>query len=152
VRRDRRLGVEQGAGIDDERRAGGARLLVEELFLPVGPAGDEIHTDEFGRVRVQFPWDREGNSDERSSCWVRVSQGWAGAGFGMMNVPRVGQEVLVAFMDGNPDLPIVVGRAFNATARIPYSLPAEKTLSYWRTSSTPGATPAASSCSSRGWC
>jgi type VI secretion system secreted protein VgrG len=106
--------------------------------IVVGPPGQEIHCDEFGRVKVRFPWDRGGGGDDAASCWVRVSQGWAGAGFGMMNVPRVGQEVLVAFMDGNPDLPVVVGRAYNGTARVPYSLPAEKTLSYWRTSSTPG--------------
>jgi type VI secretion system secreted protein VgrG len=105
--------------------------------IVVGPPGDDIHCDEYGRVKVRFPWDR-GEQGDDAGCWVRVSQGWAGAGFGMMNIPRVGQEVLVAFIDGNPDLPVVVGRAFNATARHPYSLPAEKTLSYWRTSSTPG--------------
>jgi type VI secretion system secreted protein VgrG len=104
----------------------------------VGPAGQEIHCDEFGRVKVKFPWDRDGQSDDTASCWIRVSQGWAGAGFGMMNIPRIGQEVTVAFVEGNPDLPIVVGRTFNATARVPYSLPADKTLSYWRTSSSPG--------------
>ncbi|NUQ74905.1 MAG: type VI secretion system tip protein VgrG [Polyangiaceae bacterium] len=104
----------------------------------VGPAGQEIHCDEFGRVKVKFPWDREGKSDDTASCWIRVSQGWAGAGFGMMNIPRIGQEVTVAFIEGNPDLPVVVGRTFNATARVPYSLPGDKTLSYWRTSSTPG--------------
>ncbi|NUQ73208.1 MAG: type VI secretion system tip protein VgrG [Polyangiaceae bacterium] len=106
--------------------------------IVVGPPGQDIHCDEYGRVKVRFPWDRDGKGDDTASCWVRVSQGWAGAGFGMMNIPRVGQEVLVAFLDGNPDLPVVVGRAFNATARMPYSLPAEKTVSYWRTSSTPG--------------
>jgi type VI secretion system secreted protein VgrG len=106
--------------------------------IVVGPSGQESHCDEFGRVKVKFPWDREGKSDDTASCWIRVSQGWAGAGFGMMNIPRIGQEVTVAFVDGNPDLPVVVGRTFNATARVPYSLPGDKTLSYWRTSSTPG--------------
>ncbi len=120
------------------RAAKQPRVTGVQSGIVVGPPGQEVHCDEYGRVKVRFPWDRDGKNDDTSSCWVRVSQGWAGAGFGMMNVPRVGQEVLVAFMDGNPDLPIVVGRAFNATARVPYSLPAEKTLSYWRTSSTPG--------------
>src|SRR6185436_11230814 len=65
----------------------------------VGPAGEEIHTDEFGRVRVQFPWDREGKNDDGSSCWIRVSQGWAGTGYGMIVLPRIGQEVLVGFLN-----------------------------------------------------
>ena len=103
----------------------------------VGPEGQEIHTDEFGRVRVQFPWDREGNSDENSSCWMRVSQGWAGIGYGMINVPRVGQEVLVGFLQGDPDQPLVVGRVFNEVHPVPYKLPEHKTVSGWRTSSSP---------------
>ena len=104
----------------------------------VGPPGEEIHTDEFGRVRVQFHWDREGGFDEGSSCWMRVSQGWAGSGFGMIALPRVGQEVLVAFLEGNPDHPVVVGRLFNATSPVPYDLPANKTKSGWKSDSTPG--------------
>jgi len=104
----------------------------------VGPKGQEIHTDEFGRVRVQFPWDREGKSDELSSCWIRVSQGWAGTGYGMIVLPRVGQEVLVGFLQGDPDQPIVVGRVFNATQQVPYSLPANKTRSTWKSDSSPG--------------
>jgi len=104
----------------------------------VGPLGQEIHTDEFGRVRVQFRWDREGKSDEGSSCWIRVSQGWAGTGFGMINLPRIGQEVLVGFLDGDPDQPIVVGRVYNAIEQVPYKLPDNKTVSGWKTSSSPG--------------
>ena len=84
----------------------------------VGPAGQEIHTDEFGRVRVQFPWDREGKNDDGSSCWIRVSQGWAGTGYGMMVIPRIGHEVLVGFLNGDPDAPIVVGRVYNARVDI----------------------------------
>ncbi|APR86610.1 VgrG protein [Minicystis rosea] len=103
----------------------------------VGPKGQEIHTDEFGRVRVQFPWDREGNNDDHSSCWIRVSQGWAGTGFGMINIPRIGQEVLVGFLDGDPDQPIVVGRVFNAIQQVPYKLPENKTVSGWKTNSSP---------------
>lgn len=103
----------------------------------VGPPGAEIHTDEFGRVRVQFEWDREGRRDDNSSCWMRVSQGWAGAGFGMFLLPRVGQEVLVAFLDGDPDEPIVAGRAFNGRELVPYKLPDNKTVSTWKSASSP---------------
>jgi len=104
----------------------------------VGPAGQEIHTDEFGRVRVQFPWDREGKNDDDSSCWVRVSQGWAGTGYGMIMIPRVGQEVLIGFLEGDPDHPIVVGRVYNATQAVPYKLPDHKTRSTWKSNSSPG--------------
>ena len=104
----------------------------------VGPAGQEIHTDEFGRVRVQFPWDREGQSDNKSSCWMRVSQGWAGVGWGMITIPRIGQEVLVGFLGGDPDQPIVVGRVYNNTQRVPYKLPDHKTRSTWKSDSSPG--------------
>jgi uncharacterized protein involved in type VI secretion and phage assembly len=104
----------------------------------VGPKGEEIHTDELGRVRVQFHWDREGQHDEGSSCWMRVSQGWAGAGYGMITIPRVGQEVLVGFLEGDTDLPMVMGSAFSTTSRVPHSLPAHKTRSSWRGSSSPG--------------
>ena len=106
--------------------------------IVVGPPGQEIHTDEHGRVRVQLPWDREGQLNDGSSCWLRVSQGWAGAGFGMFALPRVGQEVLVAFLDGDPDQPIVVGRVANALNPLPLKLPDEKTQSAWRSASSPG--------------
>lgn len=104
----------------------------------VGPSGQEIHTDEFGRVRVQFPWDREGKNDDNSSCWIRVSQGWAGTGFGLINLPRIGQEVLVGFLEGNPDHPMVVGRVFNAKNPVPYTLPEHRTRSTWKSQSSPG--------------
>ena len=104
----------------------------------VGPAGEEIHTDEFGRVRVQLPWDREGKSDDKSSCWMRVSQGWAGGAYGMMHIPRIGQEVLIAFLDGNPDQPVVVGRVYNQRNPAPYELPERKTRSTWKSDSSPG--------------
>lgn len=116
----------------------GPRIHSVVTATVVGPAGEEIHTDEFGRVRVQFPWDREGTQDDNSSCWMRVSQGWAGAGFGLLALPRVGQEVLVGFVGGNPDQPIVVGRVFNATNEVPYRLPQHKTRSTWRSMSSPG--------------
>jgi type VI secretion system secreted protein VgrG len=104
----------------------------------VGPKGQEIHTDEFGRVRVQFPWDREGKFDDNSSCWIRVSQGWAGTGFGMIVIPRIGQEVLVGFLDGDPDQPVVTGRVFNAKELVPYKLPDHKTRSAWKSNSSLG--------------
>ena len=106
--------------------------------IVVGPKGEEIYTDELGRVRVQFHWDREGKLDENSSCWVRVSQGWAGTGFGMMVLPRVGQEVTVGFFEGDPDQPVIVGRVYNAVNRVPYKLPDDRTKSGWRTQSSPG--------------
>ena len=104
----------------------------------VGPADEEIHTDEFGRVRVEFPWQRGANMDDNSSCWIRVSQGWAGTGYGMLTIPRVGQEVLVAFLGGDPDQPVIVGRVYNNTQPVPYGLPEHKTRSTWRSNSSPG--------------
>jgi type VI secretion system secreted protein VgrG len=106
--------------------------------LVVGPAGSEIHTDEHGRVRVQFHWDREGKRDERSSCFLRVSQAWAGRGFGVQALPRVGDEVLVGFFEGDPDQPVVVGRVHNSASRTPMSLPEHKSQTTWKSESTPG--------------
>jgi type VI secretion system secreted protein VgrG len=96
-----------------------------------------VYVDEHGRVRVQFPWDREHGFDKYSSIWTRVSQGWAGAGYGLFTIPRVGHEVLIAFLDGDPDCPLVVGRVHNAADPAPYPLPASATVSTWKTSSTP---------------
>ena len=93
----------------------------------VGPEGEEIYTDKFGRVKVQFPWDRRGKKDDKSSCWIRVSQVHAGKGWGMMDLPRIGEEVLVSFLDGNPDRPVIIGRVYNGDNDPPFSLPREKT-------------------------
>ncbi|HCU2081458.1 type VI secretion system tip protein TssI/VgrG [Pseudomonas aeruginosa] len=93
----------------------------------VGPPGEEIYCDEFGRVKVQFPWDREGKNDEHSSCWIRVSQNISGALWGHMAIPRIGQEVIVSNFDGDPDQPVITGRSYNANQRPPYELPANKT-------------------------
>jgi type VI secretion system secreted protein VgrG len=114
------------------------RAAGPQTAVIVGPPGEEIHTDELGRVRVQFHWDREGTRDDKSSCWMRLVQGWAGSGYGMLSVPRVGQEVLVAFLEGDPDQPIVVGTVFNKTSRTPHVFPQHKSRSSWRSSSTPG--------------
>jgi type VI secretion system secreted protein VgrG len=113
------------------------RVQGVQAALVVGPSGDEIHTEELGRVRVQFPWDRYGASDEQSSCFLRVSQGWAGAGYGVLSVPRVGQEVTVAFFEGDPDQPIIVGRVHNVVNQPPCALPDQKTRTAWRSQSTP---------------
>ncbi len=88
-----------------------------------GPAGEEIHTDAYGRVKVQFHWDRRGRRDERSSCWIRVSQPWAGKGWGGVSIPRIGQEVIVDFIEGDPDQPLITGRVYNAEQMPPYGLP-----------------------------
>jgi len=93
----------------------------------VGPAGEEIYTDEYGRVKVQFPWDRHGRQDEHSSCWIRVSQNIAGATWGHMAIPRVGQEVIVSYYDGDPDQPVITGRTYNRLQLPPYELPLHKT-------------------------
>jgi type VI secretion system secreted protein VgrG len=95
----------------------------------VGPAGEEIYTDKYGRVKVQFHWDREGKRDENSSCWIRVSQPWAGKGWGGISIPRIGQEVIIDFLEGDPDRPIITGRVYNAEAMPPYGLPAGKVVS-----------------------
>ncbi|MBK8253079.1 MAG: type VI secretion system tip protein VgrG [Polyangiaceae bacterium] len=104
----------------------------------VGPQGQEIHTDEFGRIRVQFHWDREGGFNDDSSRWMRVSQGWGGPGFGIISIPRVGSEVVVAFLEGDPDNPLVVGQVYNTTSPTPHKLPDNKTVSAWRGNSSPG--------------
>jgi type VI secretion system secreted protein VgrG len=83
-----------------------------------GPAGEEIYTDEYGRVKVQFHWDRYGKSDSNSSCWIRVSQTWAGSGWGQLSIPRIGQEVVVEFLQGDPDRPIITGRVYNGDVDI----------------------------------
>ena len=105
-----------------------------QTAMVTGPAGEEIHTDEYGRVKVHFAWDRLTDT----SCWIRVSQGWAGAGWGAMHIPRVGQEVIVSFIEGDPDRPIITGRVYNSANTAAYSLPAEKTKSTIISSSTPG--------------
>lgn len=118
-------------------------VLGMQTVRVVGPTsgeklGQEIHTDEFGRVRVQFPWDRDGDNDDNSTCWIRVNEGWGGAGYGWHNLPRVGHEVLVTFLEGDPDRPIVSGRLFNTTHPVPYKLPDHKTVSTWKSDSSPG--------------
>ncbi|APR82344.1 VgrG protein [Minicystis rosea] len=109
-----------------------------QTAIVVGPSGEEIHTDEHGRIKVQFHWDRLGKRNEQSSCWIRVGQTWAGPSFGALHIPRVGHEVLVDFLDGDPDRPMVVGSVYHGTNVPPYSLPAEKTKSTLKSNSSPG--------------
>jgi type VI secretion system secreted protein VgrG len=113
------------------------RPVSVQSAMVVGPGGQEIHTDEFGRVRVELGWDRLGRKNEGSSCWMRVNQGWAGAGYGLFQVPRVGQEVLVGFMDDDVDQPVVVGRVHNLTSPVPYKLPDNKTRAGWKSDTSP---------------
>lgn len=109
-----------------------------QTAVVVGPAGDEIYTDKYGRIKVQFHWDRLGKADQDSSCWIRVSQNWAGKRWGAMFLPRIGQEVIVAFLEGDADCPIVTGCVYNAEAMPPYSLPGEMTKSTIKTYSSKG--------------
>ncbi|RJX66542.1 type VI secretion system tip protein VgrG [Vibrio sinensis] len=108
------------------------------IALVVGPKGEEIFCDEHGRVKLHFPWDRYSNGDEHSSCWVRVSQGWAGSQYGMMAIPRIGHEVIVSFLNGDPDQPIVTGRTYHATNTPPYDLPEHKTKTILRSETHQG--------------
>ncbi len=104
----------------------------------VGKSGEEIWTDRYGRVKVQFHWDRYGRKDENSSCWIRVSQSWAGKKWGALSIPRIGQEVIVEFLEGDPDRPIITGRVYNGEAMPPYGLPEEKTKTTFKTASSKG--------------
>ncbi|HEV2418173.1 MAG TPA: type VI secretion system tip protein TssI/VgrG [Terriglobia bacterium] len=104
----------------------------------VGKSGEEIWVDQYGRVKVQFFWDRVGEKDENSSCWVRVSQAWAGQGWGAMWIPRIGQEVIVEFLEGDPDRPLITGRVYNAALMPPYALPDNGTRSTFMSRSSKG--------------
>lgn len=109
-----------------------------ESATVVGPAGEEIHTDEFGRVRVHFHWDRESKMDDNSSIWIHVVQPWGGSAYGGVNLPRIGQEVIVDFLGGDPDRPVITGRVYTNLQKVPYKLPQHKTRSAWKSDSSPG--------------
>ena len=109
-----------------------------QTAVVVGPEGEEIHTDRYGRVKVRFHWDRREKGKDDTSCWIRVGQPWAGNGWGALYLPRVGQEVIVDFLEGDPDRPIIVGQLFNGLNLPPYRLPDERTKSCIKSSSTPG--------------
>jgi type VI secretion system secreted protein VgrG len=109
-----------------------------QTALVVGSSGEEIYTDEYGRIMVQFYWDRVGQKNENSSCWIRVGQLWASSGWGSMWIPRVGMEVIVDFIEGDPDRPIVIGCVYNGNNKPPYSLPSDKTKSTIKSNSSKG--------------
>jgi type VI secretion system secreted protein VgrG len=109
-----------------------------QTAIVVGKAGEDIWTDDHGRVKVKFHWDRFASGDENSSCWVRVSQAWAGSGWGGIHIPRIGQEVIIDFLEGDPDRPIITGRVYNGDNRTPFALPANQTQSGIKSHSTKG--------------
>lgn len=113
-------------------------VLGSQTAIVTGPKSEEVYTDAYGRVKVRFHWDQEADFDENASCWIRVSQGWAGGQYGMMFLPRVGQEVIVDFLEGDPDRPIITGRVYNNDHMPPYKLPDHKTISAIRTGTSPG--------------
>ncbi len=120
------------------RRTPRPRIHGSQTAVVVGPQGEELYTDKYGRVKVQYFWDRDGRYDENSSRWTRVSQGSAGGQYGIMFLPRVGQEVVVEYLEGDPNRPIVTGRVYNNDQMPPYSLPDKKTVSCIKTNSSPG--------------
>jgi len=109
-----------------------------QTAMVTGPSGKEIYTDKHGRVKVQFHWDREGEYDQNTSCWIRVSQVHAGKSFGGIDIPRIGEEVIVSFIEGDPDRPIITGRVYNAESMPPFGLPGQKVVSGMKSNSTPG--------------
>jgi len=121
-----------------ERRFKPKKMPGPQTATVVGKSGEEIWTDKYGRVKVQFHWDRQGKSDENSSCWIRVAQVWAGNQWGAMHIPRIGQEVIVDYLNGDPDRPFISGRLYNADNMPPYELPANKTQSGIKSRSSKG--------------
>jgi type VI secretion system secreted protein VgrG len=114
------------------------RVLGSQTAVVTGPKGEEIHCDQYGRVKVQFFWDREGLADDKTSCWLRVSSGWAGDRYGGIAIPRIGMEVLVTFLEGDPDQPLISGCLYHRANPVPYPLPANKTRTVFKTLSSPG--------------
>lgn len=116
------------------------RPVVEgvQTAIVTGPSGEEIYTDKYGRVKVQFHWDRLGKKDDKSSCWIRVSQPAAGSGWGAVDIPRIGHEVIVDFVEGDPDQPIITGRVYHGTNLPPYTLPDNKMVHGMKSNTTPG--------------
>jgi type VI secretion system secreted protein VgrG len=121
-----------------ERRTPKPVVQGAQTAMVVGKAGEEIFTDKYGRVKIQFHWDRYGKQDEKSSCWIRVAQLWAGKTWGGIHIPRIGQEVIVSFLEGDPDQPIITGRVYNGDSMPPYSLPGNATQSGIKSRSSKG--------------
>jgi type VI secretion system secreted protein VgrG len=120
------------------RTAPRARIYGSQTATVVGKSGEEIWTDKYGRIKVKFHWDQAPAQDETASCWIRVSHGWAGKSWGSMFIPRIGMEVIVSFLEGNPDRPIVTGCVYNATQTLPYTLPDDQTKSTLKSNSSKG--------------
>ena len=114
------------------------RIEGTQVAIVAGPAGEEIHPDQYGRIKLWFPWDRKAKKDGTDTCWVRVAQNWAGSTWGGQIIPRIGMEVVVAYVDGDPDRPLVTGVVPNARQTVPYELPANKTKSVFRTNTHKG--------------
>ncbi|HDY98939.1 MAG TPA: type VI secretion system tip protein VgrG, partial [Pseudomonas sabulinigri] len=114
------------------------KILGSQSAVVTGPQGEEIHCDQYGRIKVQFHWDREGQADDKTSCWLRVASSWAGDRYGGIAIPRVGMEVLISFLEGDPDQPLVTGCLYHKEHEVPYELPAHKTRSVFKTLSSPG--------------
>ena len=114
------------------------RVLGSQTAVVTGPAGEEVHCDKYGCVKVQFHWDREGQADDKTSCWMRVSSSWAGDRYGGIAIPRIGMEVLITFLEGDPDQPVISGCLYHKENQVPYPLPANKTRTVFKTLSSPG--------------
>lgn len=114
------------------------RIAGSQTAIVTGPSGKEIYTDQYGRVKVQFNWDQIGTNDENSSCWIRVAQSWAGVSWGSFVLPRIGQEVVVTFLNGDPDTPLITGCVYNGTNTVPYPLPDEQTKTTFKSNSSSG--------------
>ena len=125
-----------------QRKTPKPRIYGTQTAIVAGPKGEEIYTDEHGRVKVQFHWDREGKRDEKSSCWIRVGQAWSGQGWGAIWIPRIGHEVIVDFLEGDPDRPIITGSVYNAHQTPPYALPPNATQSGIKSRSSKGGSDA----------
>lgn len=130
-------GIRADAVFRPQRRAKASKVEGPQTAIVSGPEKEEIWVDEFGRVKVQFLWDRYGTFDAGSSCWIRVSQAWAGKEWGGMTIPRIGQEVIVEFLEGDPDRPIITGRVYNGDHRVPYKLPEHATRTTLKSRSSP---------------
>ena len=130
--------VSQDVVFRPQRKTEKPKVAGPQTAIVVGKSGEEIWTDEHGRVKVQFHWDREGHNDQNSSCWIRVSQPWAGKNWGTVSIPRIGQEVIVDFLEGDPDQPIITGRVYNAEQTPPYKLPDGGVVSGIKSNSTKG--------------
>ncbi len=135
---NRFLCVPEGVPYRPPHRTPKPKIHGIQTAVVTGPSGEEIHTDEHGRIKVQFHWDREGKKDEKSSCWIRVRQMWSGPGWGGLFIPRIGQEVVVEFLEGDPDRPLVAGTVYHGANVPPYVLPDEKTKSTIKSNSTIG--------------